>query len=65
MQTQPEIKMADVKPETLKPDIADEYMWNFNGIRISFASKNIAGRMLVQDDVRVGDKLKMAAWNLK
>jgi len=38
-----------------------EHMWNFNGIRISFASNNIEGRMLVQDDVRVGEKFKMAA----
>jgi len=29
MGVQPEIKMADVKPETLKPDIADEICVKF------------------------------------
>jgi len=53
--------MADVKSETLKPDMADEIYVNINRIRISFASNNIVGRMLVQDDFRVGGKLKMAA----
>jgi len=28
-----------------------DFMWNFNGIRISFASNNIVERMLIQDDV--------------
>jgi len=32
-----------------------------NGIRISFASNNIVGHMLVQDDVRVDEKIMMAA----
>jgi len=40
-------------------------MCNFNGILLSFASNNIVALMLVQDDVRVGGKLKMAAWNRK
>jgi len=42
-----------------------EYMWNFYDIRISFASNNIVGRLLEQDDVTVGGQLKMAAWNRK
>jgi len=41
-----------------------EWMWNVNVIRISLAC-NTVGRMLVQDDVRLGEKLKMAAWNRK
>jgi len=55
MRVQPEIKMADGKPEAFKPDIGDGIYVNFNGICISFASNNITGRMLVglQDDVRV------------
>jgi len=32
-----------------------EFMWNFNGIRISFASNRIVGWMLTQEDVRVGE----------
>jgi len=35
MRVQPEIKMADVKPETLKPDIAD-------GICVKFQRKPVA-----------------------
>jgi len=48
----------------IKPNIG-EYMWNFNEIRIAFALNNIVGHMLVQEDVRVSGKLKMAAWNQK
>jgi len=64
MRVQPEIKMVDVKPET-NLTLEMEYMWNFNGIRIFSASNNIVGRILVQDDVRVGGKFKMAQWNRK
>jgi len=56
---------GDGEPEALKPDIGDGIYGNFNGICISFASNNIVGRMLVQDDVRVCGKLKMAARNRK
>jgi len=47
----------------LKLTLQMEYMWNFNGIRISFALNNIMRRMLVQNDVRVSEKSKMAAWS--
>jgi len=40
---------------TLQMDI----MWNFNGNRISSASNNIVGRMLVQNDVTVGEQFNM------
>jgi len=42
-----------------------EYMRNFNGIRIYIASNSIVGRLLDQDDVRVSEKSKMAAWSRK
>jgi len=42
-----------------------ENMWNFNGIRISFASNNIVGRMLVQGDIRMSEKSKMAPGGLE
>jgi len=60
MRVQLEIKMADVKPETLKPDIIAD------GIHMKFQQNLLhrtilVGRLLVQDDVRVGEKLKMAS----
>jgi len=65
MRVQPEIKMADVKPETLKPNIGDEIYVKFQrNPHIFCVKQHIVGRMLVQDDVthvRVGGKLKMAA----
>jgi len=53
------IKMADVRPETLEPDIANGIFMKFNGIRI-FASNNLVEQMLVQEDVRVSEQSKMA-----
>jgi len=64
MRVQPAIKMADAKPEALTPDIRDGICEN-SMESACFASNNIVGRMLVPDDVRVGGKLKMAAWNRK
>jgi len=57
--------MVDRKPEALKPDIVDGIYVKFQGICIYFAPSNRAGQMLVQDDIRVGGKFKMAAWNRK
>jgi len=49
--------MADVKPET--PYIGDGIYVKFQRNPPSFASNNIGKRILVQDDVRMGEKLKM------
>jgi len=56
--------MADRKPETLKPDIADGIYVKFQRNPHMFCiEQHIVGRMLVQDDIRVSESLKMAAWN--
>jgi len=53
--------MADVKQETLKPDIADGIYVKFQRNPHMFASNNIVGRIIAQDVVRVSEKSKMAA----
>jgi len=65
MRVQPEIEMADVKPKTLKPDIGDGIYLKCQRHPHIFSSNNIVGQILVQDDVRVGGKLKMVACNQK
>jgi len=57
--------MVDGKPEAFNPDIGDGIYVIFQQDMNIFALNNIARRMFVQDDVRVGGKLKMAAWNRK
>jgi len=67
MRVQSEIKMTDVKPETLKPDITDEIYVKFQRTPHFFCIRTtyIVEGMLVRDDVRVGEQVKMAAWNRK
>jgi len=64
MRVQPEIKMADVKPEKLKPDIADGIYVKFQRNPHIFCIEQHSGRLLVLDDIRVSEKSKLAVWNI-
>jgi len=55
--------MVDVKPEVLVPEIADGMYVKFQWNQHCWGSNNMAGRMLVQSDVRVSDKSNMAVRN--
>jgi len=64
MPVQPEIKMAEVKPETLKPYIADGIYVQFQRNPHTFCIKQHSGTN-VSTVRRHGGQLKMAAWNRK
>jgi len=61
--------MAGVKPETLKPDIADGIYVKFQPNTHMFCIEQHSGTNvstgLLQDNVRVGEQLKIAARNRK
>jgi len=57
--------MADVKPEALTPDIGDGIYVKFQRNPHILILHGTHSGTNVQDNVRVGGKLKMAAWNRK
>jgi len=65
MRAQLEIKMANVKSETLIPDIANgvyvKFQWNLH----IFCIEQHSGTNVKVQDVGVGEKLKIAVWNRK